>query len=120
MDPKALVGNEAAKRGPKKKSSGFNMSVVPIAIVGAMPIVLFNTESNFLQLYAEERQFEYLSATTLGGTLAGVLSIVSGFLCDIISPSILIYIALAGQVIGGFGKLPGMRRCSRSESSFTM
>ena len=93
---------KAPKPGEKKsKLAGFSVRLLPLAIVAAVPILLFNLESNFLPGFAEETGYEYLVASGIGGTINGVLTIVVGFLCDFMSPSLLIYIGLLGQVIGG-------------------
>lgn len=102
LDTSKLKDDGAPQKGPapqKKKGlfAGLSVQMLPFALVAAMPIVLFNAESNFFQVYAESSGFEYLSATTFGGTIYGILSIAVGFLCDIINPALLIVIALIGQ-----------------------
>ena len=104
LDAGALVGNAPAggPKGAKKKGFGISMKVLPLALVAAMPIVLFNTESNFMAIFAEGEGLEYLAATTLGGSIAGILSIFVGVLCDIINPSLIIIVALLGEALGAF------------------
>ncbi len=104
LDTKKVAGTPAPGAGapkPKKKGilAGISVSMIPFCIVAAMPIVLFNAESNFSQMYFNELGFDFLTPTTIGGTIYGVLSIAIGILCDIMNPAILITIGLLGQVV---------------------
>lgn len=108
LDTKKVAGEpthgaapNAAPGKPAKKGllAGISVSMIPFCIVAAMPIVLFNAESNFSQMYFNELGFDFLTPTTIGGTIYGVLSIAIGVLCDIMNPAILITIGLLGQVV---------------------
>ena len=101
LDTKKVAVDDVRKAdAPKKKKgilAGVSVSMIPVALIAAMPIVLFNLESNFSQMYFNNLGFDYLTPTTVGGTINGILSIVMGVVCDIINPAVLIVIALLGQ-----------------------
>ncbi|WP_320957703.1 MFS transporter [Enterocloster asparagiformis] len=103
---KLYVKRAAKKEGvPVKKKgilAGLNMAMLPLAICCGLCIFPNTIDGNFTVLRAEAANFEYLGALTLGQTIYGVMSIVTGFLCDIVSPAILIIISLVGM-IAGFG-----------------
>lgn len=95
-------GDASSPAGKRGILSGLNMAMLPLAICCGLCIFPNTIDGNFTVLRAEAANFEYLGALTLGQTIYGVMSIVTGFLCDIVSPAILIIISLAGM-IAGFG-----------------
>lgn len=83
-----------------KRVGGFAIRLLPMAIVGAMPIVMYNGETNFLQLQAESAGFDYLNTLTLAASCDGVITVIVGFLCDMLNPTIFVKIGLAGSIVG--------------------
>lgn len=119
LDGSKLYIKKAPQKGgtpaPAKKRgilSGLNVAMLPLAVCCGLCIFPNTIDGNFTVLRAEAANFEYLSALTLGQTIYGIMSIVTGFLCDIVSPAILIVISLAGM-IAGFG-LMGVATTSAS------
>lgn len=86
----------------KKKGilSGLNVAMLPLAICCGLCIFPNTVDGNFTALMAESKSFDYLSALTLGSSVYGVMSIFSGFLCDIVSPALLIVISYVGMITG--------------------
>lgn len=96
--------SQAAGEQPKKKRgiiSGLNMAMLPLALCCGLCIFPNTVDGTFTPLLGEANNFTYTHALTIGGSIYGVMSILSGFLCDFISPALLIVISLVGM-IGGF------------------
>ena len=105
LDGSKLYIKKAAKSGeaaPKKKGllSGLNMAMLPLALCCGLCIFPNTVDGNFTVLFAESENFDYLGTLTLGQSIYGVMSIVSGFLCDLVSPALLIVISLIGMTVG--------------------
>ncbi len=105
LDGSKLYIKKASKSGEasgKKKGilSGLNIAMLPLAICCGLCIFPNTVDGNFTVLFAESESFDYLGTLTLGQSIYGVMSIVSGFLCDIVSPALLIVISLIGMTVG--------------------
>lgn len=61
-------------------------------------MIMHNAEVNFFQVFAQENGFEILGATTLDNTIYGVTNVLTGIVCDLINPAILLVVALVGQI----------------------
>ena len=82
------------------RQRGILIRMLPLAVVAAMPIIMYQAETNFLPLHAESSGFVYLAALALAGTIDGVNSLIVGFLCDIIDPSVFVVLGLLGCITG--------------------
>ncbi len=107
LDSKQLsLGSKPKQASEKKKGilSGLNMAMLPLAVCCGLCIFPFTVDGNFTVLFAESEGYDYLNALTLGQTIFGFTSILSGFLCDLMNPVILIVISLVGMILG-FGMM---------------
>lgn len=90
--PKAA--NDSKKKG---LLSGLSISMLPMTILAGFAGVVMYFEQNFIQIYAAEMQFDYLAAQTAGQAAQGTIALFTGVLCDLLSPSLVLIIALLGQ-----------------------
>lgn len=80
--------------------AGFSLKALPIALCIGLGSIEDNVASAYTALLAFERNFDYLSAQTLIASFSGIITMVIGVICDIINPMILVFLALAGKIVG--------------------
>lgn len=106
LDGKKLMQNVAPIKNKIKESKtkkgflslfGLSMAALPFAVMVGSQYFVYNMESNFAVPYAAEMGLDYVTPATLGGTIYGILGIVMGFVCDFVSPMVLVIIAFVGQ-----------------------
>ena len=108
MDNSKIVGKvdqikvNSKNRFSKDNFAGYNLKLLPMAIIAAMPILFMNAHNTYFALYGEELGMDYLAAQTAGSAINGVSTWIVGILSDIINPSILVIIGLAGQALAPF------------------
>lgn len=86
----------------KKIFAGVCIAAIPLALCIGLAQIEDQVNNSYLALMAMERGFEYYNAQTLLAAFSGVITIFVGTVCDIINPIMLVYVGLAGKIIGNF------------------
>lgn len=101
LDPAPILRKTVPDTNARsRRHKGILPQMLPLAAVAAMPIIMYQAETNFLALHAESFGFVYLTVLALAGTIDGINSLIVGFLCDIIDPSVFIVLGLLGCITG--------------------
>ncbi len=102
LDSSKLVTSDSGKKRENRGGSvsGILWRMVPLCLASGMLTVCTNLESNFNQSHWAELGLstEYTNTILLLGTVRSVINMFIGVLCDIISPSLLAIISMAGFV----------------------
>ncbi len=80
----------------------FLVSMVPLSLVSAIPMMGFNLETNYLPHLAAEFNADYIGALTAASIISSVTCFISGILCDIISPVSLLIVTTGLNAAGLF------------------
>lgn len=88
--------------GGAKKSKGLLSSIcitaLPLAMLSGCAMFLQALITTYGPVYATNNGFDWATGTAIGGTIAGVLTVVVGFLCDFVNPFVLAAIAFASHL----------------------
>ncbi len=102
MDGSKLVTSDSGKRkeGRGGSNSGILWRMVPLCLASGMLTVCTNLESNFNQTHWAEMGLSdaYTNTLLVLGTVRSVINMFIGVLCDIINPSLLAILSMAGYV----------------------
>lgn len=102
MEAKAAKGEEAPKKekGIKGLLAGFCVAAIPFGICSGLVGVANQVSNTYTNLYGVARGYDYLGVQSLVASLAGVFTLIVGFLSDVISPKLLVIVALLAQFAG--------------------
>lgn len=80
--------------------SGVSLAAVPLALCIGLGQIEETVCNSYLAIIGEERSFDYYVFLSVLYGISGVLTVFIGVICDVINPIILVYLGLAGKVIG--------------------
>lgn len=98
--------NDPHLKPAKVKKASFNplkgiaWRFAPLCLIGSAAIMCYTADNNFSVLMCDERGIDMTLALSAGAIIGMVMSIVTGILCDVIGPKIILVISLLGYGIG--------------------
>ena len=90
-----LPDRAAAQTETKKKGLLGNicLTALPLALLTGCTYFLQTLITTYGPVYATNNGFDWATGTAIGGTIAGVITVLIGFLCDIVNPFALVVVA---------------------------
>lgn len=104
MEEKQAKGIVEKKKatGFKALLAGFTVAAIPYGICSGCVGVTNQVANTYSNLFGVAAGFDYLGVQTWVTSLAGILTIIVGFLCDFMPSSMFVLIAMIAQVAGAY------------------
>jgi len=86
----------------KQIFSGLCVTAIPLALCIGLAQIEDSVNNSYLAILAMDSGFDYYTAQTMLAALSGVITIFIGAICDLVSPVFMVYLGLAGKIVGNF------------------
>lgn len=82
--------------------ASISVAAIPLALCIGLGQIEESICNSYLAIMGEERGFDYYAALSVFYSISGIITVFIGTLCDIVNPVIMVYLGLAGKIIGNF------------------